>query len=203
MNGIEPLKVTDGLLLSPEMRTLLRPGERAKDRQGRTHVLPRFFIEIGSWEEAKKRQASPNFTYAELVMVDCREADTLLNTFPHYVPCAVGVLAQYLERFRDKAEAPVFIATNGGYRSPAHRHHAEAVSPHCWACAVDIYRVGDVYLDDEKSIERYRRIAEGLGQEVRTKPYGHGSDETDDHLHIDIGYVTHTPWICDEGEGDA
>jgi hypothetical protein len=200
MTGQEPLKVTDGIGLPADIRALLRPGERARDREGRTHVLPRFFLEIGSWEEAKNRQAAPHFTYAELLTVDCREADTLLNTFPHYVPCAVAVLAQYLERFRDAVEGPVFIATNGGYRSPAHRRHAEAASPHCWGCAADIYRVGDVYLEDEKTIEKYRRIAEGLGQEVRTKPYGHGIEETDDHLHIDIGYVTLIPGNCDEGE---
>ena len=152
---------------------------------------------------AKKRQVTPHFTYAELLVVDCREADMLLNTFPHYVPCAVQVLGQYLERFREAVGEPVFIATNGGYRSPAHRHQAEGVSPHCWGCAANIYRIGDVYLDDEKSIERYRRIAEGLGQEVRTKPYGHGPEETDDHLHLDIGYVTLTPGTCDEGEDDG
>jgi Peptidase M15 len=202
MTGLEPLKVTGGSSLPPAIRALLRPGERAKDGRGRTHVLPQFFLEIRSWEEAKKRQVTAHFNYAELLLVDCREADTLLNTFPHYVPCAVQVLAQYLERFREKVEEPVFIATNGGYRSPAHRRHAEAVSPHCWGCAADIYRVGDVYLDDEKSIERYRRIAEGLGQEVRTKPYGHGPEETDDHLHIDLGYVTLAPGNSDEGEGD-
>jgi hypothetical protein len=180
---------------------LLRPGARAKDRHGRTHALPRFFLEIASWEEAKKRQVTPHFTYAELLVVDCRESDTLLNTFPHYIPCAVRFLAQYLERFRAAVEAPVFIATNGGYRSPSHRYHAETASTHCWGCAADIYRVGDVYLDDEKSIERYRRIAEGLGEEVHTKPYGHGPEETDDHLHIDLGYVTLTPGICEEWEG--
>jgi hypothetical protein len=133
-----------------------------------------------------------------LLLVDCREADTLLNTFPHYLPCAVQVLAQYLERFREKVEGPVFIATNGGYRSPAHRRNADAVSPHCWGCAADIYRVGDVFLDDEKTIERYRRIAETLGPEVKAKPYGHAPGETDDHLHIDIGYVTLIPGDCDE-----
>jgi hypothetical protein len=136
-------------------------------------------------------------------VVDCREADALLNTFPHYVPCAVGILAQYLEKFREKAESqPVFIAANGGYRSPSHRRHADGVSPHCWGCAADIYRVGDVYLDDEKSIEKYRRIAESLGQEVRAKPYGHQAGETDDHLHIDLGYVTLAPFNCDEGGRD-
>jgi len=198
----ESLTAIDGLRLPGEIRALLRPGERTLDRLGRTHVLPRFFLEIGSWDEAKKREVTPHFTYAELLVVDCREADTLLNTFPHYVPCAVQVLAQYLERFRAAVDEPVFIATNGGYRSPAHGRHADGVSPHCWACAADIYRVGDCYLDDEKSIEKYRRIAEGLGGEVRAKPYGHGSEETDDHLHIDIGYVTLTPANCDEGGGE-
>ena len=118
MNGLDPLKVIDGMRLPPRTRELLRPGERAKDRQGRAHVLPRFFLEIRSWEEAKKRQVTPHFTYSELMLVDCREADTLLNTFPHYVPCAVQVLAQYLERFREKVEAPVYVATNGGIARP-------------------------------------------------------------------------------------
>jgi len=200
VSDLEPLNVRDGFDLPAETRALLRPGEPVRDAQGRTHRLPRFFLEIGSWEEAKNRQAVPHFSYAELLMVDCREADTLLNTFPHYVPCAVGVLAQYLERFREAVGEPVFIATNGGYRSPAHRRDARGASPHCWACAADIYRIGDVYLDDEKSIEKYRRVAESLGQEVRAKPYGHGEEGTDDHLHIDIGYVTLTPGTCNEGE---
>jgi hypothetical protein len=201
MTGPDPLKVTGGTRLPPAIRSLLRPGERARDRAGRTHVLPSFFLEIASWDEAKNRQITPHFTYAELLMVDCREADPLLNTFPHYVPCAIAILAQYLERFREKADnAPVFIATNGGYRSPAHRLQAHAVSPHCWGCAADIYRVGDTFLDDEKSIEKYRRIAEGLGREVRAKPFGHGAEETDDHLHIDIGYVTLAPWNSGEDQ---
>ena len=202
MSELAPLNVIDGLRLPAEFRELLRPGETVLDKQGRAHRLPRFFLEIRSWEEAKQREATPHFTYAELLMVDCREADPLLNTFPHYVPCAVQVLAQYLERLRAAVEAPVYIATNGGYRSPAHRLHEQAVTPHAWGCAADIYRVGDTYLEEEKSIERYRRIAESLGGEVSAKPYGHGPGETDDHLHIDIGYVTLTPRTFDE-EGGA
>lgn len=200
MNGHPPLPIRDGLHLAPELRSLLRPGQRVRDRLGHTHTLPRYFLEIPSWEEAKSRQATPHFTYAELLVVDCREADPLLNSFPHYVPFAVQVLAQYLERFRAAVEAPVHIATNGGYRSPSHRYHARHAGAHCWACAADIYRIGDTCLDDEKSIERYRRIAENLGQEVRAKPFGHGQDETDDHLHIDIGYVILTPGDIDEGQ---
>lgn len=202
MNGSESLKVTDGMRLGAGTRALLRPGERARDRHGRTHRLPRFFLEIGSWEQAKALRVAPHFAYSELMMVDCREADLLLNTFPHYVPCAIRVLAQYLERFRDKVEAPVFVATNGGYRSPAHQRQAQWVGTHCWGCAADIYRVGDVYLDDEKSIEKYRRVAETLGQEVTTKPFGYGDEESDNHLHIDIGYVTLEPGHCDEGDGE-
>ena len=198
MNGSDPLHVIDALTLPAEFRTLLRPGEEAADRAGCIHILPRFFYEVPSWEDAKKRQITPHFTFAELLTVDCRESDILLNTFPHYVPCAVTILAQYLERFREKVDAPVFIAVNGGYRSPAHRHSLPAVSPHAWACAANIYRIGDAFLDDEKTIEKYRRVAESIGLEVSTKPFGHGPHEAGDHLHLDIGYATHVPAPCSE-----
>ena len=56
------------------------------------------------------------------------------------------------------------MGANGGYRSPAHRLNDS--SPHCWGTAADIYRVGDTYLDDEKSIPRYRDLAESLGPQV-------------------------------------
>ena len=36
------------------LRALLRPGEMARDRQGRAHRLPRFFFEVPTWEEAKE-----------------------------------------------------------------------------------------------------------------------------------------------------
>jgi hypothetical protein len=200
----DPLQVIDALRLPADLRALLRPGHPGPDRHGRAHHLPRFFLEIPSWEDAKHREITPHFTYAELLVVDCREADPLLNTFPHYIPCAVQLLAQYLEHLRVTVDEPVFISTNGGYRSPSHRlRTADTLGPHSWACAADIYRIGDTWLDDEKSIEKYRRIVESLGPPIRTKPFGHGPNEADDHLHIDIGYVTLTPAICDEGEGDV
>ena len=192
-----PLKIVDGLTLRPERRELLRPGETMLDYDGRAHVLPRFFYEIESWKQANELQLTPRFTFAEMMTVDCREADLLLNTFPHYVPCAVSMFARYLQAFREKVEAPVFLATNGGYRSPAHAHSAQA-SPHLWATAANIFRVGDTMLDDEKSIEKYARIAESIAPEFRAKPFGSGLGQADDHLHLDIGYVSFVPRNCDE-----
>lgn len=193
----EPLRVIDGLELSAAHRELLRPGGAMKDSDGRTHFLPRFFYEIESWQEAKECSLAGNFTLAELMTVDCREADLLLNTLPHYVPCAVSVLARFLQAFRERVEAPVFIATNGGYRSPGHAHSRHA-SPHLWAAAANIYRIGDTFLDDAKSIEKYARIAESIAPGIYVKPFGHGANESDDHLHLDIGYVTAVPRDCDE-----
>lgn len=193
----EPLKVVDGLTLPAAVRKLLRPGEAMKDSAGRAHFLPRFFYEIETWQQAKVQALSANFTFAELMTVDCREADVLLNTFPHYVPCAVTVLGCFLQAFRERVGAPVFIATNGGYRSPAHAHSMHA-SPHLWAAAANIYRIGDTFLDDEKSVGKYARIAESLAPGVFAKPFGHGPDESDDHLHLDIGHTICVPRGCDE-----
>ena len=193
----EPLRVIDGLTLSAEHRRLLRPGEALPDAAGRTHFLPRFFYEIPTWAEAKERPLAEHFTFAELMAVDCREADGLLHTLPHYVPCAVAVLGRFLQAFRERVGAPVFIAVNGGYRSPAHAHTRHA-TPHLWAAAANIYRVGDTFLDGEREIEKYGRIAESVAPGVFVKPFGHGPDESDDHLHVDLGYVTCVPRGCDE-----
>src|SRR5437763_13888969 len=173
----EALRAIDGLRLSEEYRTLLRPAETETDVLGNVHRLPRFFYEISSWQEAQETRLAPHFTLAELMLVDCREATLLLTQFPHYVPCAIVVLARFLEDFRREVDAPVFISANGGYRSPAHSSN-KGVSLHNWGTAADIYRVGDTYLDDEKSIARYAEIAGSLGAEVRVRPYQAG----DDHL---------------------
>jgi hypothetical protein len=190
-------KIVDGLALPAPQRTLLRPGEPLLDENGTTHFLPRFFYEIDSWEQAAKTKLSSHFTVAELISVDCREARELLETSPRYVPCAISILAHYLEEFRALAQAPVFIASNGGYRSPAHQLSSGA-SLHCWGAAANIFRVGDTYLDDKKSIEKYAQLAAGIGPEFHAKPFGHASDESDDHLHLDIGYVSCVPRECNE-----
>jgi len=191
------MKVVDALTLSDAHRALLRPGELLETAPGDWHRLPRFFYEIESWQHACETQLTAHFTLSELITVDCREADLLLHGFPHYVPCAVTVLARYLEDFRQRVEDPVCVAVNGGYRSPAHRLGGRP-GPHLWATAANIYRIGDTWLDNQKTIERYARVAEGLGPEVFVRPYGHDPGETDDHLHMDLAYLLRAPRDCNE-----
>lgn len=193
----EFLRPIDGLRLAEEYRALLRPGESEAGANGTVHCLPRFFYEIGSWEEAHTVRLSPHFTLAELMLVDCREARLLLSRFPHYVPCAILLLARFLEDFRREVDAPVFIAANGGYRSPAHQVGG-VKSIHAWGTAANIYRVGDTFLSDAKSIEKYRAVAAALSPAVFVRPFGREEGQTDDHLHIDLGYASLIPRECSE-----
>jgi hypothetical protein len=186
VNGTFP--VVDAATLPDAVRELLLPGEGIFD----PHPLPRYFYEIDSWETAKKTKLTAHFVLAELMSVDCREAPRLLHDFPHYVPCAISVLARYLEEFRTRVEAPVFVSVNGGYRSPSHQLSTKP-SPHVWGAAANIYRIGDTFLDDERTIEKYARIAEGIGQEVFLRPFGHGPRQADDHLHLDLGFLQLVP----------
>ena len=193
----EFLRPIDGLRLAEEYRALLRPHESEAGANGTVHHLPRFFYEIGSWEEAHEIRLAPHFTLAELMLVDCREARLLLSQFPHYVPCAIVLLARFLEAFRCEVDAPVFISANGGYRSPAHQNGG-AKSIHAWGTATNIYRIGDTFLSDTKSMEKYRTIAASLSLAVFVRPFGREKGQTSDHLHIDLGYVRLTPRECSE-----
>ncbi len=195
--SVEELRPIDGLSLSAEYRALLRPGEAESDSRGNVHHLPRFFYEIGSWQDAREIRLAPHFTLAELMLVDCREAELLLRQFPHYVPCAVILLATFLENFRREVDAPVFISANGGYRSPAHQIGG-AKSIHAWGTAANIYRIGDTFLDDARSIEKYGATASSLSRAMLARPFGSRKGETDDHLHLDLGFVSLTPRQCSE-----
>ena len=188
----EFLEPIDAVRLAEEYRALLRPGESEAGADGIVHHLPRFFYEIGSWQQAHEIRLAPHFTLAELMLVDCREARLLLSQFPHYVPCAIVLLARFLEDFRREVDAPVFISANGGYRSPAHQIGG-AKSIHAWGTAANIYRVGDTFLSDSRSIQKYRTIAASLGRAVFVRPFGREKGQTSDHLHIDLGYVRLTP----------
>jgi hypothetical protein len=194
---MDPLPVVDALTLPAEIRDLLRPGEPMRDYEGRAHILPRYFYRVADWNLAKATKLTPYFTLAELMTVDCREADALLRTFPHYVPCAISVLARYLGEFRARAGAAVSVSVNGGYRSPGHVF-STAASLHMWGTAANIYRIGDSLIDSQKLIEKYAALAQEIGQEVFTKPYGTAPGQVDDHLHFDIGYIHWVPRDVEE-----
>lgn len=186
------LKVVDAYDLDDELRAILKPGEMVRDSLGRRHRLPRYFYEIPSHEAATSMRLTPHFAMNEFILADLKEAPRL-QQFPKYVPCAIRILAFYLEQFRSACGASVHVAVNGGYRSPSHKL-AHNATPHMWGTAADIYRIGNTILKTKEAIEKYNDIAEELSEDVTVLPYGHvtGKD-ADDHVHLDLGYITLIP----------
>jgi len=188
----QTIKVVDAFDLDDEVRSLLKPGEMVKDAEGRRHRLPRYFYEVESHEAATSIRLTQHFGLNEFAIVDLREAPRL-QRFPMYVPCAVRILAFFLEAFRAAAAASVHIAVNGGYRSPSHKMSVNG-TPHMWGTAADIYRIGNTILKTKEAIDRYNELAEDLSDDVATMNYGHVTGhEADDHVHIDLGYITVVP----------
>ena len=186
------IKVVDAFDLDDELRSLLKPGEMVRDGQGRRHRLPRYFYEVPTHEEAMRIRLTPHFGINEFILGDLKEAPRL-QRFPRYVPCAVRVLAFYLEQFRLAAGASVHIAVNGGYRSPSHKLSMNA-TPHMWGTAADIYRIGATILRTRETIAKYNDLAEDLSEDVTVLPYGHANGvNADDHVHVDLGYLTLVP----------
>lgn len=186
------LKVVDAFDLDDELRAILKPGELIRDGQGRRHRLPRYFYEIPSKPIAMKTRLTTHFGINEFILSDLKEAPRL-QEFPRYVPCAIRILAFYLERFRAACGASVHVAVNGGYRTPSHKL-AHNATPHMWGTAADIYRIGKDILKTKEAIEKYNEIAEELSDEITVLPYGHVTGKNaDDHVHIDLGYITLVP----------
>jgi hypothetical protein len=192
------LRVVDGYRLEKRYRDALLPGGVLGDTTGRARTLPRYFYEVPSWELARELRLTPHFDLWEFIQTDVREAEAQRG-FPRYVPCAVTLLALALERFRDEVGTTVHIAANGGYRSPRHGVNRHA-SPHSWGTAVNVYRIGDTYLDSEESIGGYAARARATLPGAWVRPFGSGPGLTDDHLHIDFGYVVSVPH---DAPGDA
>lgn len=195
------LPVVDGLALPEPVRRALRPGEIVRDAAGRGRRLPRFFFRVESWERALETRLAPNFCVWEFLDVDVREAE-VVRTYPRYLPCAAALLAAQLALFRDAVETYVHVAANGGYRSPAHAL-SRVASPHCWGTAANLYRIGDEYPDTRETVERFNAVAAGLSPLLRTLPWGHGDDEVDDHLHLDLGYIVAVPGDAAGEEDEA
>ena len=189
---VQSLKVVDAFDLDDELRSLLKPGEMVKDEQARRHRLPRYFYEVPSREEALAIRLTQHFGLNEFLLVDLKEAPRL-QEFPRYIPCAVRLLAFYLEQFRAAAGASIHVAVNGGYRSPAHKLASNA-SAHMWGTAADIYRIGSTILKSREAIDKYNALAENLSDDLSVLPYGHvAGANADDHVHLDIGYITLIP----------
>lgn len=186
-----PLTIVDGLELPDTHRSLLRPDEIVACPDGVPRRLPRYFYQVESWAQALDTRLTENFSLWEFIDVDLYEPD-VLRQYPRFVPCAVTLLAAHLEVFRSAVLVTVHISANGGYRSPAHRRSTPG-SPHAWATAANIYRVGGDYMDTQERIDKFNGIASKLMPGVWTRPYGHVAGTVDDHVHFDLGYVSMTP----------
>ena len=186
-----PLPLVRADDLPGDVRELLRPGAVLHDRSGAARVLPSSFLRVDSWNQAMETLLTPHFKLSELIGVDVREAP-LVRSFPRYVPCALLLLAAGLELLRLEVGTYVYVAANGGYRSPGHALSRHA-SRHCWGTAANIYRVGDSYLDTREEIEKYAAIARRVIPGVWVRPFGLEDGEADDHLHLDIGYTVFDP----------
>jgi hypothetical protein len=186
------LRVVDGLKLSSKLRAVLRPDELVQTQDGWRRRLPRWFLEVPSWQTALETDLSPHFKLWEFMIVDVREHELQRMNWPRYLPMAVPLLAGVLETLRFAVGDSLHIAANGGYRSPAHRLTRHA-SLHCWGTAVNLYRVGDVLLDNKTAITRYGRLAQATLPALSVQPYGPGVGQTEEHLHLDLGFTVVVP----------
>ena len=165
-----PLRLVDGRRLERRYRDVLMPGGMLCDHAGRARVLPRYFYEVISWEQARDTYLSRHFTVSEFIHTDVREAPPL-RVFPRYIPCATRPA-----RLRARAVA------GGGGDVRVHRRERRlllarhkgtgAASPHCWGTAANIYRIGDTYLDTPETIRRYAALAHEVIPTVWTRPLG-------------------------------
>jgi hypothetical protein len=199
VSPVAGLPLVDATTLASPHRELLRPGELLPDRNGELHRLPRLFYVVESNAVALNTSLTPHFGLWEFMEVDLYEAAPL-RKYPRFVPCAVTVIAAALEVLRAEIGASIRVAANGGYRSPAHAG-SQSGSPHCWATAANIYRIGNDYLDNEEKIQRYAAVAAKTLAGCWTRPYGVERGFADDHLHVDVGYVTVVPREWSEAVG--
>ena len=191
MNGTSSLRIVAGRDLGVGHRAALRPGELVTDEAGQQRRLPWLFYEVPSWQIARETELAPNFGLWEFIDVDVHEP-AVLRSFPRYVPCAVSLLASTLSVVRQQLKQPMWISANGGYRSPSHARSRPG-STHCWGTAVNIYRVGDEWLDSQASIDRVSAAATRAAPALWARPFGVDMGFSDDHVHLDLGFATLIP----------
>lgn len=184
------LPIVDARTLAADRRAALRPGEVVEDDAGIARRLPWCFYEVASWQVARETELAPNFGLWEFIEVDLHEP-MVLRAYPRYVPCGVLCLASVLSVLRQQLNQPIWISANGGYRSPSHGRSRPG-SPHAWGTAVNIYRVGDEWLDTQAAIERVAATARAIPV-LWARPFGDGVGFSDDHVHLDLGFTTFVP----------
>lgn len=180
------LPIVDGQELPDELHELLRPGALVGEGNGRAR-LPRFFYRVDSWKVARETDLAPGFGLYEFLNVDLREHPRV-RQFPRYVPLAVTVMAAHLALLRQRVETYVHVMANGGYRSPAHQGF-RAGEAHAWGTAVDLYRIGDDFLDDGETLGRYRDAIQKTLPGLFVRP----PSPNDDHLHLSLGRLALVP----------
>ncbi len=185
------LPIVDARELPHDLRELLAPGEEVEDGDGAVRIRPIYYYRVDSWEIARNTTLAPNMSLYEFLYVDLHE-HPLARSHPRYVPCAVTVLAAHLSALRQHFGTYLHISANGGFRTKAHAH-SDPLSCHTWGTAADVYRVGDDFLEDEETINRYAERIRQVMPGIRIKPFGSGAGETDDHLHLDVGYLVVAP----------
>lgn len=188
-----PLKIIDGLELPSEYKEIFQPDELVIDSNGVEYRLPRYFYKLESWEVASKVKLSKHFYLSEFLTTDFREIE-LLRTYPKYIPITICYTASILELFRQKIGLCVRIASNGGYRSPKHLKN-KGLSPHSWATAVNIYKIGKTNLSTESLIEKYSNIAKETLPGAWVRSYGTEPGTCFDQLHLDLGFTNVYPKI--------
>jgi hypothetical protein len=50
-----------------------------------------------------------------------------------------------------------------------------------------------VLVRDQATIETYNRVVEDVSDDLWVMPFGHEIGATDDHIHLDLGYLTLVP----------
>ena len=147
------------------------PGARCSMTQGHERKLPRYFYEIPTWNAAMELQLSPSFALWEFIQTDVREAAPLRG-FPRYVPCAITLTALCTRAVpRSRRHVRAHRARTAAIARRATRR-VETRRRIRWGTAVNIYRIGDIYLDDREAIERYAALARQELPGAWTRPFG-------------------------------
>ena len=187
-----PLPIVDGLELDAPVRSLLMPGVPVRDSHARLRRLPRFFYAVESWNVALETQADAAFrdvgvhgrrsvragAAAPVSRATCRAPS---RRSPRISRCCASRSAR---RFTSPPTADIDRRRTAS-RSPG--------SPHCWGTAANIYRIGDRVSRRARRDRKVRGARDRSAAGAARAAVRAGPGCVDDHVHLDLGYVTAVP----------